>query len=426
MWGRNSTPDTVTRQLTGLLFVSAPAIVIFLWATIHKYDALPIKTLSEGSLAAILPRPSLIAFVILSGWVGIQAILFYCLPGKQVKGQETPAGNVLEYNVNGLQAWILSNGLFILLAVLKLFPLSIIAHNWEGLLAIANIFGFILAIAVFIKGHFRPSYPNDCKFSGSFIYDLFMGIEINPRVHSFDLKLFFNGRPGIVGWTLINLSFAALQHEKYGIVSDSMILVNFFHALYVVDFFVNEDWYLRTIDIAHEHFGFNLAWGDLVWLPFLYTLQSQYLAYHPVSLGIYFYPILLLGLFGYFIFREANFQKDVCRRTRGDCWIWGKPAVIIDTSFYSADGKEHRSLLLASGLWGISRHCNYLGDILLSLAMCITCGIEHSVPYFYVVYMSILLLHRIERDNARCLEKYGEYWTKYCNLVPYKLIPGVY
>jgi hypothetical protein len=35
--------------------------------------------------------------------------------------------------------------------------------------------------------------------------------------------------------------------------------------------------YLRTIDIAHDHFGFYLAWGDVVWLPFMYTLQSQYL-----------------------------------------------------------------------------------------------------------------------------------------------------
>jgi hypothetical protein len=27
--------------------------------------------------------------------------------------------------------------------------------------------------------------------------------------------------------------------------------------------------YLRTIDIAHDHFGFYLAWGDVVWLPFM-------------------------------------------------------------------------------------------------------------------------------------------------------------
>ena len=55
-----------------------------------------------------------------------------------------------------------------------------------------------------------------------------------------------------------------------------MLIVNLLHAIYVVDFFYNEDWYLRTIDIAHDHFGWMLAWGDSVWLPFTYTLQGTY------------------------------------------------------------------------------------------------------------------------------------------------------
>lgn len=54
-----------------------------------------------------------------------------------------------------------------------------------------------------------------------------MGIEFNPRIGKwFDFKLFFNGRPGIVAWTLINLSYMAKQQELYGHVTNSMILVN--------------------------------------------------------------------------------------------------------------------------------------------------------------------------------------------------------
>lgn len=54
-----------------------------------------------------------------------------------------------------------------------------------------------------------------------------MGIEFNPRIGKwFDFKLFFNGRPGIVAWTLINLSYMAKQQELYGYVTNSMILVN--------------------------------------------------------------------------------------------------------------------------------------------------------------------------------------------------------
>lgn len=54
-----------------------------------------------------------------------------------------------------------------------------------------------------------------------------MGIEFNPRIGKwFDFKLFFNGRPGIVAWTLINLSYMAKQQEFYGYITNSMILVN--------------------------------------------------------------------------------------------------------------------------------------------------------------------------------------------------------
>lgn len=46
-------------------------------------------------------------------------------------------------------------------------------------------------------------------------------------------------------------------------------------AIYVLDFFWNEAWYLKTIDICHDHFGWYLGWGDCVWLPYLYTLQVK-------------------------------------------------------------------------------------------------------------------------------------------------------
>lgn len=65
------------------------------------------------------------------------------------------------------------------------------------------------------------------KFTGNIFYNYMMGIEFNPRIGKwFDFKLFFNGRPGIVAWTLINLSYAAKQQELYGYVTNSMILVN--------------------------------------------------------------------------------------------------------------------------------------------------------------------------------------------------------
>ena len=159
---------------------------------------------------------------------------------------------------------------------------------------------------------------------------------------------------------------------------------------------------MRTIDIAHDHFGFYLAWGDSVWLPFMYTLQSHFLLRHTLDLSTpYFLLTLGMGLTGYYIFRTVNNQKDLVRSTDGKCTIWGKPAEFIRTQFNTTDGKVHKSLLLTSGYWGISRHFNYVGDLLLSLAMCMTCGSGYLLPYFYIIYMGILLGLRIERDHDR-------------------------
>lgn len=53
-------------------------------------------------------------------------------------------------------------------------------------------------------------------------------------------------------------------------------------GIYVVDFFWNEAWYLKTMDICHDHFGWYLGWGDCVWLPYLYTLQVRCLQGTPL------------------------------------------------------------------------------------------------------------------------------------------------
>ena len=101
-------------------------------------------------------------------------------------------------------------------------------------------------------------------------------------------------------------------------MSNSLIAVFLLQATYILDFFYNEGWYLRTIDIAHDHFGFYLAWGDTVFLPMTYTLQSLYLSYNPVQLSTpALIAVLALGFSGYWVFRAVNNQKDVVRAGQG-------------------------------------------------------------------------------------------------------------
>lgn len=187
------------------------------------------------------------------------------------------SGVVNKYEINGLQAWLITHALWFANAhFLSWFSPTIIFDNWIPLLWCANILGYAVSTFAMVKGYCFPTSARDCKFTGNFFYNYMMGVEFNPRIGKwFDFKLFFNGRPGIVAWTLINLSFAAKQQELHGHVTNSMVLVNVLQAIYVLDFFWNEAWYLKTIDICHDHFGWYLGWGDCVWLPYLYTLQEE-------------------------------------------------------------------------------------------------------------------------------------------------------
>ncbi|DAA78512.1 TPA_exp: hypothetical protein A8136_4488 [Trichophyton benhamiae CBS 112371] len=306
-----------------------------------------------------------------------------------------------------------------------LFDLAFVAQNWGSFVCLFNIYGLLLALVFYIKAHVSPTHPEDRKFSGSIFYDFYMGIEFNPRLGAdWDMKLFHNGRPGMIG---CDMCFAAWQYKQHGYITNSMIITSFLHAVYVIDFFCNEGWYLKTLDMCHDHFGFYFSWGIAAWLPVMYTLQTQYLATHPVDLSSWTAALILTtGVSGYVLFRAANHQKYISRATNGDCKIWGKPPQFIRAKYKTAEGSMHESLLLCSGWWGLVRHANYLGDLILSYSMCASCGFTNLLPWTYAIYMTILLVHRCYRDEVRCHNKYGDSWKEYCAKVPYRIIPGIF
>ena len=60
-----------------------------------------------------------------------------------------------------------------------------------------------------------------------------------------------------------------------------------------------------------------LAAGDLLWVPFTYSLQARYLAFEHVELGGVGTGIVVLVAFsGYWIFRSANGEKNDFRNGR--------------------------------------------------------------------------------------------------------------
>ena len=97
--------------------------------------------------------------------------------------------------------------------------------------------------------------------------------------------------------------------------------------------------------------------------------------------------IIIFGI-GYYIFRTSNSQKNQFK-TNEKLKIWGKQPETIG-------GK-----LLISGFWGIGKHMNYTGDLIMAFAYCLPCGLNVG-GYFYLIYLTILLTHRAYRDDAKC------------------------
>jgi len=71
------------------------------------------------------------------------------------------------------------------------------------------------------------------------------------------------------------------------------------------------------MDITTDGFGYMLAVGDLLWVPFTYSLQARYLSFEHVELGpIGIGMVVVVASTGYWIFRNANGEKNDFRNGR--------------------------------------------------------------------------------------------------------------
>jgi 7-dehydrocholesterol reductase len=98
----------------------------------------------------------------------------------------------------------------------------------------------------------------------------------------------------------------------------------------------------------------------------------------------------------------------------------------VSASYIDDFGKNKKSILLASGFWAITRHMNYTFELMSALVWSLPALIASPIPYFYFIFLLILLTHRTVRDDNKCSKKYGIYWREYRKIVKYQMIPGIY
>jgi 7-dehydrocholesterol reductase len=415
-----------------LLTLCPPAVGV-LWFTHTQLDgsvAMLARLVSERGLFTTVAQiwaPILFgtptAWTMLAAFIALQMVLMRVVPGKPFEGPLTPKGNVPVYRANGVAAFVITLGSFIAASRAGVIRPTIIYDNFGPLLGALNVFSLGFCLLLYFKGRRAPS-SSDSGTSGNRIFDYYWGTELHPSILGWNVKVLTNCRFAMMSWPLIILSFAAKQDALHGL-SDSMIVAAGLQILYVAKFFWWEPGYLRSLDITHDRAGFYICWGCLVWVPSVYTASTLYLVDHPHRLGLPLAATLfVLGAISIFCNYFADAQRQRVRATGGQCRVWGKKPVII-VGRYEIDGERKESLLLASGFWGIARHFHYVPELLGALFWTLPALFGHALPYFYVLFLTILLTDRAFRDDRRCAEKYGADWDAYCARVPWKIIPGL-
>ncbi|KAF5618382.1 delta14-sterol reductase [Fusarium sp. NRRL 52700] len=403
-----------------------------------------------------------------TGWLFayyfLSLVLYRVLPAQEVYGTKLrESGKALKYRFNSFSSSVVqliacAVGTYIYGAE---FPVwTFMTTNYLQLLTTSTVLTFIVSIYIYVgsfsvkKGN--PELRELAKggHTGRIIYDFFIGRELNPRVTlpifgEIDIKSWLEMRTALTGWILFNCAFIAQQYRNYGYVSDSILVIATVQAYYVLEGQYSELGLLGMMDITQDGLGFMLTWGNMVWVPFLYSTQCRYLSVYPVHLGpVGVSAIATVFAIGLYIFRSSNNQKALFRKNPNH------PAFANMTFIQTKRGTK----LLTGGWWGMARHINYFGDWLQSLPFSLPTKVAGYVilpagsavagnevvkmldgrlvtpdgaapwgmlfTYFYSAWFGFLLIHREKRDDAACIEKYGKDWDEYKNKVRYRILPA--
>lgn len=340
--------------------------------------------------------------------------LHYFLPGRWVQGyvNDMATGEKLNYRLNGLSVLLCMIGLWYLLGYLDWVPSDwLYTVRWYSLAGACTI-GLIFSLLLVLP------YPATGK---PWLVDFFLGRLENPQWQNgrIDAKMWLY-MVGAVMLALNVLSFWAHHVLMFdGVYSPGMRLCFIMLLFFVADYFTFEHVHLYTYDFFAERVGFKLGWGCLAFYPYFYAIALWSTVDLPDP-GTPNWQLVLFGLIflsGWVLSRGANLQKFYFKTGPEDHFLWIKPATI----------SSARGTLLINGFWGLSKHINYLGEILMAVGIALSVGYPGMIwPWLYPLYYVALLVPRQMDDDKRCAAKYGDLWQTYSEKVKYRIIPFLY
>lgn len=341
-------------------------------------------------------------------------VLNVALPGRRVIGYATSAKtkHKIRYRLNGILVLFVVLFTWVILCSNSILPWDwFYRSRWYGL-AGATLFGLLFSLAAVLP------HP---KVKDSFLADFFHGRSENPQLWGgrTDTKLWLY----LAGAILLELNILGIvthnrlvanDQPSYGLYMSAALL-----TLFVVDYLIFEEAHLYTYDFIAERVGFKLGWGCTAFYPYFYALPLWIAAEMPSPAT----PIWLQGAFvvlflaGWGLSRGANMQKFFFRKNPKAAFLGILPQSI----------SNGNNSLLTNGFWGMSRHINYLGELVMAVGIVLSTGpVLLTWAWLYPLYYLILLVARQSADDKRCTLKYGTLWQEYKKKVPYRIIPYIY
>ena len=347
------------------------------------------------------------------------AVVQLILPARWVPGYviNPETGEPRKYRLNGILVFVIA----VLVWGFELTGLDRDYFYRTSLYAVAGGTAFaalFTAIAVYSQPKVDGRNP---------VVDFYVGRvqELSFFNNRFDLKMTFY----VVGGTMLGInamSGAAWHYDRFGgDANPGVFLYAAIFTFYVFDYFVFERVQLYTFDLIHEKMGFKMFWGDLIVYGWLFILPLYGMAAQPdpgfstAWTYVWIIGASALFLFGWGISRGANLQKYTFKR-----WPDRKFLGLIEPEYIEAGDRK----ILTSGLWGIARHFNYMGEGFLALSVALSFGhFDNPWAWTYMVFVVSMFTWRQIEDDRACAEKYGaEKWAEYQGQVKYRIMPGIY
>ena len=343
----------------------------------------------------------------------IITLLHYVLPGRWMDGyvRDSNTGKLLRYRLNGRLVLVVCIAIWFLLGYMDWVPFNwLYTVRWYSL-AGACTFGLIFSLLSVLP--FTPT-------GKGLLADLFLGRLENPQYFKgrIDAKMWLY-MIGAIMLQLNVIAFVAHRIMEFWDVPRGIWLCAIMISYFVWDYMTFEKVHLYTYDLFAERVGFKLGFGCLTFYPYFYPI-ALWTAVELPDPGTPVWLLIIYALIffsGWSIARGANMQKYFFKTEPERVFLGISPRTI-------SDG---RHTLLVSGFWGLSRHINYLGEVLMGVGIALSVGYP-AIPWvwLYPLYYVFLLGTRQRDDDRRCRAKYGELWDTYKNEVKYRIIPGVY